>query len=435
MANLARMGQGLMSRYLSSLAYPEYRKLWLATLCSQSANWALIVARATLVLQLPGGNAAWSGYVTFAAMIPSVLVSPLAGYLADRFDRRTVLACAYTVNVGDTLVLAVLVITGYIEPWMVVVLSAITGTARSTQMPAAQALLANMVPREGLLTAVSLYQATVQGSRFSGPFLILVVIWATGSQNWTFFLCSGLYLLGLTAVLNIRTVSRGVVEAGKFGEAFLRNMLGGLNFMYRHPLVLSIILLVVAHCGMTMSFESLLPVLSMERLGMVSGASIMAGASYLMVAYGLGALVTALALAGVRTERVRGQLFLWFAVLSGVTPVALALSPNIPLAMLAVAGMGLSQGGFMTLSHTMLQSLAPDAVRGRLMGVYNWHTTGFMAGFNLVNGTVVGFTQLSAAVTLAVGGIGFLIVITLSFVRIPLRQIYARGVPVTDANA
>ena len=118
-------------------------------------------------------------------------------------------------------------------------------------------------------------------------------------------------------------------------------------------------------------------------------------------------------------------------MLSGVTPVALALSPNIPLAMLAVAGMGLSQGGFMTLSHAMLQSIASDAVRGRLMGVYSWHTNGFMAGFNLVNGTVVGFTPLSAAVTLAVGGIGFLIVISLSFVRIPLRQIYARGVPAT----
>ncbi len=431
MSSLTKLGHGIMSRYLVSLGYQEYRKLWLATLCSQSANWALIVARATLVLQLPGGNAAWSGYVTFAAMIPSVLVSPLAGFLADRYDRRTVLACAYAVNVGDTLVLALLVITGYIEPWMVVVLSAVTGTARSTQMPAAQALLANMVPRESLLNAVSLYQATVQGSRFSGPLLILVVIWATGSQNWTFFLCSGLYLLGFTTVLSIRIVSRGVVEAGKFGTVFLRNMLAGLNFMYRHPLVLSIILLVVAHCGMTMSFESLLPVLSMERLGMESSASILAGASYLMVAYGLAALVTALALAGVRTERVRGQLFLWTAVLSGVTPVALALSPNIPLAMLAVAGMGLSQGGFMTLSHAMLQGIASDAVRGRLMGVYSWHTNGFMAGFNLVNGTVVGFTPLSAAVTLAVGGIGFLIVITLSFVRIPLRQIYARGVPAT----
>ena len=88
----------------------------------------------------------------------------------------------------------------------------------------------------------------------------------------------------------------------------------------------------------------------------------------------------------------------------------------------------------MTLSHTMLQSLAPDAVRGRLLGVYNWHTTGFMAGFNLVNGTVVGFTQLSAAVTLAAGGIGFLTVIALSFVRIPLRQIYARGVPATESS-
>ena len=85
----------------------------------------------------------------------------------------------------------------------------------------------------------------------------------------------------------------------------------------------------------------------------------------------------------------------------------------------------------MTLSHAMLQTIAPDAVRGRLLGVYNWHTNGFMASFNLVNGTIAGVTALTAPIILGAGGIGFLIVMTLSFARIPLRQLYARGVPAT----
>ena len=162
MSSLTKLGHGIMSRYLASMEYPEYRKLWLATLCSQSASWALIVARAALVFNMTG-SATWTGAVTFAAMIPSVLVSPVAGYLADRFDRRTVLAYAYLVNVGDNLVLAILVVTGLVEPWHVLILSAITGSGRSTQMPAAQALLANMVPRERLLNAVALYPATFHG--------------------------------------------------------------------------------------------------------------------------------------------------------------------------------------------------------------------------------------------------------------------------------
>ena len=430
MTSLAAVVRHLGSRYFVSLGSLEYRKLWTATVCSQSASWALIVARAALIFQLTG-SAAWIGYVTFAAMIPSVVVSPLAGYLADRFNRRTVLACAYALNVADNLVLAILVATRVIEPWQMLVLAAVTGSARSTQMPAAQALLANIVPRNHLLNAVSLYQVTFHGARFVGPFLILVVLWTTGHQNWVFFLCAGLYVLGLSMVFSIRTVSKGVVEAGKFSEVFLRNLMAGLSYMYHHPLVLSIVLLVVAHCGMTMSFESLFPVLSRDKLGMTDSIGIMGTASLLMVGYGAAALVTTLFLAGVQSDQARGRLLLWLGIFSGVTPVALALSPNLELAILSAAAMGASQGGFMTLSHVMIQTIAPDAIRGRLMGVYSWHTQGFMASFNLVNGTLVGFTALTAPIVLAAGGVAFVIVVTLSLGRVPLRQLYAKGIPAT----
>ena len=430
MTSLAEVGRAFGDRYLTSFQSPEYRKLWTATACSQSASWALIVARAALVLRLTG-SPAWIGYVTFAAMIPAVVVAPLAGYLADRFDRRTVLAWAYGINLADNLVLAALVATRVIEPWQVLILSIITGSGRSTQMPAAQALLANMVPRERLLNAVSLYQVTFHGARFLGPFLILVVLWTTGHQNWVFFMSAGLYVLGFVMVLNIRTVSRGVVEAGRGAGMLTRNMAAGLGYMYHHPLVLSIVLLVVAHCGMTMSFESLFPVLSQDKLGIKDSAGIMGSASYLMVGYGVAALITALYLAGVQNEQTRGQLFLWLAILSGATPVALALSPNLALATLAAAGMGLSQGGFMTLSHSMLQTIAPDAIRGRMLGVYSSQTGGFMAGFNLINGTLVEFAALSASLVLAAGGVGFMLIVSLSLGRLPLRQLYRRGVPAT----
>ena len=430
MSSLAQVGRGFGARYLASFQSPEYRRLWTATACSQSAAWALIVARAALVLRLTD-SPAWTGYVTFAAMIPSVVISPVAGYLADRFDRRAVLAGAYLINLIDALVLALLVAGRLVEPWQVLLLATITGCARSTQMPAAQALLANMVPRERLLNAVSLHQVTFHGARFLGPFLILVVLWTTGHQNWVFFLCVGLYLLGFSMVLRIQTVSRGVVEAGRGAGVFTRNMVAGLSYMYHNPLVLSIVLLVVAHCGMTMSFESLFPVLSRDKLGITDSARIMGSVSYLMAFYGLAALITSLFLAGVQSDRTRGRLFLWLAVLSGATPVALALSPNLALAALAAAGMGFSQGGAMTLSHSMLQTIAPDAIRGRLMGVYSWHVQGFMASFNMINGTVVEFAAVSASLVLAAGGIGFMIVVVLSLGRVPLRQLYRNGVPAT----
>lgn len=430
MSSLSQVGRGFNARYLPSFQSPEFRRLWIASGCSQSAYWGLIVARAALVLQLTD-SAAWTGYVTFAAMIPAVAMAPIAGYMADRFDRRSVLAGAYTVSCTGAVALALVVAFQVVEAWQVLALAAITGSARSTQMPAAQALLANMVPRNRLLNAVALHQMTFHGARFIGPFMILVVLWTTGNQDLVFFAAAGMYVLGLLAVLRIRIVSRGVIEAGQGLGIFTRNMTAGLSYMYRTPLVMSIVLLVVGHCAMTMSFESLFPVLSRDKLGLSDRAEIMGSVSYLMAAYGVAALLTSLYLAGVQSERTRGRLFLWLGVLSGGTLAALALSPNLELAILSAAGMGFSQGGFMTMSHSMLQSIAPDEIRGRLMGVYSWHIQGFMASFNLINGMLAAFTALTASMVLASGGIGFMIIVVLSLGRLPLRQLYRRGVPAT----
>ena len=245
MLGLNDLGGVVRSRYLVSLQYPEFRKLWGATVCSQSAAWALIVARAALVLNLTD-RPEWTGYVTFAAMIPSVLMAPVAGFLADRFDRKTVLAWAYSINLGHNLVLAGLVASGHAEAWHVLLLAILNGSARSAQMPPAQALLPNMVPRERVLNAVSLYAATQHGSRFVGPFLILVVLWITGHQDWVFFVSAGLYALGLMQIVRIRTESTGLVEKGSGLGTIYRNMGAGLAYMYRTPFVLSIVLLVVA---------------------------------------------------------------------------------------------------------------------------------------------------------------------------------------------
>ena len=445
MASLASIGQGFKDRFLVSLQYPEFRKLWVTTMMSQSSSWALIVARAALVLELTG-SPAWTGAVTFAAMIPALLVSPIAGFLADKFDRRTVLACAISLNIATNVVLAMLVVTGMVEAWHVLVLSVINGSARSSQMPSAQSLLVNMVPRDQVLNAVSLYQATVNGSRFLGPVLILVVLNITGllgmtnAQDWVFFLCVAMYLLAFLACISIGTRSRGVMQEGNIARTFFTNFSAGISYMYRNPVMLSLVLLVVAHCGMTMSFESLFPLVARDTLGLITSKSVLGGFSQMMVGFGIAALVASLLLAGVREQAVRGKLLLWLGVLSGISPVALVVLPNIwPtiwVAFLATAIMGFAQGGFMTLSHAMLQTLAPDAIRGRVLGVYTWHTTGMMASFNFVNGSLAALPIVSALpippapVILGVGGLAFMMVMILSFARIPLRELYARGVPV-----
>ncbi len=422
---------GIIHRYLSALAYRDYRLLWIASLSSQAAAWALIVARGWLVYEM-SSSSGWVGLVTFAAMIPRVVVTPVAGYLSDRFDRRTVLATMFAINLVQNVVLALLAFAGTMQIWHLVLLSFINGSARAAYMPANQALLPNLVPRSLLLNAVALNQATQQGARLVGPAAIVPFLAVTGPTG-AFAFCTGFYALSLVLSLCIRTASTGRIDRR---QGLLHNMAAGAVYMYQNLTLRALVLLTLFHCGLTMSFESLLPVLSVQYFG-VEGV----GVSVLMMGVGTGALFTSIFLAGVQREASRGSLFWYLGLLSGISPCVLALATLVPmamsvghdqglfvgaaLAMLGVFVMGASQSGYMTLTHTMIQTIAPDWVRGRIGGIYSIHIGGTMALVNLINGALADW--MSAPLILTLGGALFVSMMLLSWQHLTLRQIYTQG--------
>jgi len=166
-----------------------------------------------------------------------------------------------------------------------------------------------------------------------------------------------------------------------------------------------------------MSYESLIPSISTEKLDAGS-----VGVSYLIGAVGAGALVTSILMAGVRSPKTRGILFLVFGLTSGLGPILLALSNSRELSILAAAAMGANQAGFMTISHATIQSLTDDSVRGRVSGVYAVHVGGSMAVTNLINATIA--DVFNATAVMAVGGAIFVIVIAFSVGSGALRRIY-----------
>ena len=120
----------VFDRYTAALAYQDYRTLWIANLCSGAAAWALIVARGALVYN-EFESSTWVAVVTFAAMIPRVFIPPIAGYLSDKFDRRRVVSLMYAINLAQTLGLSFYVLLGDINPWVIVGMSLINGSARA----------------------------------------------------------------------------------------------------------------------------------------------------------------------------------------------------------------------------------------------------------------------------------------------------------------
>ena len=419
MTGLTELRRSISQRYFPSLRYADFRALWLAAIAGESASWALITARAWLAKGMGGdhGNT-WVGVIIFASMVPYILVTPFAGFLADKMVRRNLLAVVFVVNISQNVALTVLALSGSIELWHMVLLSFIHGVGRAVQTPTSFSLVANLVPRENLINAYSLGSATFHASRLIGPGLIAPLM-ASVDPGWVFFSCNGFFAVGLYQVLRIRTISTGEMEPTK---GVIYNLLAGLRYTYAHQLLMLIVILIAFHCALTMSFEALLPVLSQDRFR--TGGS---GIAYLMMAVGAGALVASLFLAGIRSEQLRGRLLLITGVASAAAPLGLAVAPNLALGMPAAAAMGASQTAFMVITLAMMQSIVPDAIRGRISSIYILHAAGIMSFANLGNGTLA--DTFDPGWILAIGGAAFFGVMLLSLAGPTLRRVYLAGVP------
>ena len=399
-------------RFLLALQYQDYRNLWIATTFSASAAWALIIARGLLAFELTDGLL-WSGIVTFAAMVPRLFATPISGFLADRFDRQKLLRWIFALNMGNNILLALLVMTGLVGPWVLTLLALVNGTLRASQMTTATALIPNLVPKEHLMNAIALNQATQQGARLAGAMAIAPLLGLVNIES-AFWLCSGLYFLGFLQVSRMTTRSTGVIDES---QGFWANMFEGFVYVYKRPIIMSMVLLVLGHCAFTMSYESMLPAISEDKMG--TGR---VGVSYLIAGVGAGALFASVFLAGVRSESTRGKLFLFFAFSSALGPILLAWSDNTGLSVAATVIMGANQAGFMTISHTIIQSLTEDHVRGRVAGVYSVHVGGSMAVTNMANAAFA--DVFSASAVLVVGGLIFVAAVFVSLGVNPLRRLY-----------
>jgi MFS family permease len=432
----------VFGRYVSALEFPEFRTMWFAHLAAQAAGWALIVARGWYVFDLTQSSFV-VGLVTFAATAPMMIMPPIAGVLADRFDRRTLLASTYVINMVLTLILAILAMVGALNEWLVLLLTVANGFARATQQSTSQALAANLVPSHRLLNALSLTAATQHMAKLIGPGLVAPILGFLGVAP-AFFLCAALYGLGWVQILQVKTRSTGGV---KRGDSFVASFTAGIGYAWRQPLIRMVLVMVFFHCGIAMAFESLLPAYYADQFGearpaaasvpahhdhdtpaMAAGASSQAsGYASLMIAVGVGALIGSVFIGGIESSLARGRLYLLMGVLSGLGLVALAVAPTLAVAWLAAAIIGASQASFMTIGQALMQSLASNEYRGRLASLNLFSFGGIMAVMNLGNGALG--TQFSPASILLVDGLLFACVMLVSLAFATPRRVYVNGMP------
>lgn len=397
----------------ASFAFKEFRSLWLSGASAGVAQWTLLTARAAVAHQLGGGSGA-VGLVVFAAMVPFVIVPPFAGVIVDRFNRRTVTQMSQCVSVVAALAMAVLALSGLVEVWHLFALSLVDGAARSVAVPATQAMLPGLIPENRLLNAIALQGIVTHGSRLIGPLITLVLLDPFGA-GWTFLAAALLYGASILQLRNVPQVAR--VQTQK--ESPIRSLAEGIRYSAREPVVRAIMLLVLLHCGLTMSYDALMPDYAKSVIGRGEN-----GYSLLMTCVGIGSFGGTVLLAGVSSRWHRGRMLLVAGVLSGLSPALLAVAMHWGPALVFGILLGSSQALFMALTNAALQSSTPDRYRGRVLSLFLMLGGGIMAFANLWSG-YLGDTFGVSRVLLIPALIFALFILTSAFGG-TLRTIYRR---------
>ena len=367
----------------------DYRRLFFNGFFTTGSRWAQVLARGWLVFELSGESSAAVGWVTFASFLPFIFVGPVAGVMADRIDRRRLLIWATLVGIVSAVALTAIVVADVVEVWHVVALAFLSGAAQSATVPARQALVANVVPREQLLNAVALAGISQHGSRVIGP-LFGGALLATLGAGSVFGLSAVLLLIGLIEVLRMRyrladereLSGLSKVPSAKFslvsGVGLVRSGLAeAARYVRRDRRLMTIIGLVGMHCSFTMAFDSMMPRLSEE----VGGGSWLY--SSVLVGLGVGAIAGTLVVSQLHGERAKGVSLAVFGLGSGLAMVVLGTAAVPAMVVFGAVLAGSMQASYMTVSATLIQEIVPDELRGRVMSLYIMIAAGHMAFMNL----------------------------------------------------
>lgn len=414
------MPSGLGRSLFSSLRYRDNRVFWLGTTIASVAQSGFLVSTGWLAFELAGSSAV--GLVTFAIMSPFLLATPVGGLLADRLDRRSMVAASQVAQALTALLLGALSLLDLLPLPVLVGLVLLSSTARAIELPTVGAILPNLVPPRELLNTMSLNSLATLGSRFVGPALLAQVL-ATGGAGPAFLLIAAAYFPALVFVLRTPPMPRAEMSV----VGIVEQVREGGRFIHQHSMVALLLVLVVLHCALTMSFDSTLPLIADENLrggGAIYSAMVAAG--------GIGAILGSLWLAGLRRPGRRGILLLASGIVSGIATAAMASSMVWAIAALGMVAAGLSQAMFMTLTTTMVQETVPDALRGRVVGLFLMSAGGIMSFGNLANGYLAG--EHGASLVLSVPAFVFVgLLLLISVARPALRQVYRNGVmPAVD---
>jgi len=411
-----------------ALRHRNYRLFFAGQSISLIGTWMQRIAMSWLVYRLTH-SVLLLGVTGFAGQIPTFLLAPFAGVLADRWNRHRTLVVTQALAMIQAVVLTVLVMTGTIEVWHIVTLAVILGTINALDMPVRQSFIVHMIEgRDDLGNAIALNSSMVNAARLLGPSIGGILIAAFG-EGICFLMNALSYIAVIAALLAMRIPP---VPARPAGGRVLDGLREGFSYVFAFRPIRYIILLLALVSLMGMPYQVLMPAFAKDVLG---GGPHTLG--FLMGASGLGALIGTVYLACRRNVRGLGTVIAAGAAVFGMGLVAFSFSRVVWLSLVLVLVAGLGMMVQMASSNTVLQTVVDDDKRGRVMSFYTMAFMGMAPFGSLLAGALA--ARIGAPNTLLVGGVftvagAVLFATKLRAIREILHPIYRKMGIMPDLN-
>ena len=395
--NLFRIFQkefSTLSNIFVSLHSRNYRLYFIGQGISLIGTWMQNIALSWLIYRLTG-SVFLLGLVGFTSQIPTFILSPFTGVLTDRYNRLKIMTAAQIFFMLQSLTMTLLVLLNVVDVWHIIALSVVFGIISAFDAPARQALVIDLIDDpKNLGNAIALNSALFNGARLIGPAIAGLTIAAIG-EGLCFLLNTLSFTAVIVALMMVRIKDRkNTLPHGHFKDVFAE----GFHYTFRTVPIRILILILAIMSIFGFPFIVLLPAYAKEIL---HGGSDTLG--FLMSGLGAGALTGALIMAARKTVMGLGKVITVNVIVLGVAIVLAGMSGNLGISLFVLYMGGLSMILSLAAINTMIQTLAEEDKRGRVMSFYAMALMGTLPIGNLIAGSVA--SAIGIQKTMIIGGV------------------------------
>jgi MFS family permease len=410
-APVPSVGARTMRRTLAAFTYRDFRVQWIGACTSSIGTWMQIVAQNWLVVSLTNSSPFFLGLDAFLQQLPIILFSLIGGVFADRYDRRRTLLASQYIQMSTSAILALLMYFDVVRIWHILVLSFATGIAQSFGGPAYQSLIPSLVDKKDLPNAVALNSIQFNVARVVGPLLFGVTLSAFRhygySEPQAMNACFLLNSLSFVVVINTLMMLRVKHIPPASTKGVRDELQGGISYVRQHASLGALIVLAAATTFLGFALLTFLPIFAQKIFH--EGADTY---SHLMAFSGAGSIVGALLVAWLGKYKKMGLTALLVQALYGLLIIAFALSRTLWLSDILLFFTGATLMVVFSTITSLVQLIAPNEMRGRVMSIYMLAFRGGMPLGSFVSGWLA--TSLGAPMVIGING-GLLVAVAVYF--------------------